>query len=77
MKNIIFFFVVSLSLFLVACGPKTRDERIADIIVRINNDPKWKDDIAKKAADWGQPLDSVIYRDAVWVVDQEDAKASK
>lgn len=77
MKNIISVSIISLSLFFVACGPKTRDERIQEIVEKINNTPQWKSEVTKKAVERNLPIDSAIYQDAAWTVDDLDGLHNK
>ena len=72
MKNLIFFSVVSFSLFLVSCGPKTREERIIETVQKIHNDPEWMKDVVIKAAERNLPVDTQVLRNAEWQIDVED-----
>lgn len=81
MKNSVSIFLLSLSLFFVACNnsekSKTREERVKEVVEKINNTPEWKEKVAKKAEGWGMSLDSAIYNDAVWVIDDLDGLHKK
>ena len=72
MKSLIFFFVISFSLLLTACGAKTRSERIAETAEGVRNNPEWMKDVVRKAAERSVPVDTQVYRDAEWAIDVED-----
>jgi hypothetical protein len=54
-----------------APAEKTRDEKITEIIENMKKNPEWMQALQQKSIDWGKPLDSVMYIDAVWMLDQE------
>jgi hypothetical protein len=68
-------FIFSLT-FVLSCKPKSvqgssKEEKIAEIIENMKKSPEWMQALQQKAMDWGKPLDSVMYIDAVWMIDQE------
>ncbi len=81
MKNTVSALLLLLSLSFVACNnpekPKTRDERIQEIVEKINNSPEWKSEVSKKAGERNLPLDTAIYYDAVWTVEDLDGLHKK
>jgi hypothetical protein len=50
---------------------KTREEQIAEMIEGMKKNPEWMQALQQKAIDWKKPLDSVMYIDAVWMIDQQ------
>jgi hypothetical protein len=80
MKKSIFLSVFTLALgfaTLTGCGtdpnkPKTREERIAETQEAIRNSPDWLNAVKAKAEMNKIPLDSMILKDAVWMVDDQD-----
>ena len=67
-------------IFLISCksetlpAEKTKEEKIAEIIEGMKKNPEWMQALQQKSIDWGKPLDSVMYIDAVWMIDQETKK---
>jgi hypothetical protein len=80
MKKSIFFSVFTLAFgfaTLTGCGddpnkPKTREERIAEIQENIRNTPDWLNSVKAKAEANKEQLDSMILKDAMWMVDDQD-----
>ena len=80
MKKSIFLSVFTLALgcaTLTSCGtdpnkPKTREERIAEYEEKMRSTPEWLADIKRKAEERKTPLDSMIHKDAVFMVEGED-----
>ena len=59
-----------------AAKPKTREEKISEIMEEMKKNPEWMQALQQKSIDWGKPLDSVMYTDAVWMIDQEGKPAN-
>ncbi len=57
-----------------AATPKTYEERVMEVESKIRNTPDWLESIQKKAKDQNIVLDSMIHKDAVWMIDEEDGK---
>ena len=84
MKKSIFLSAFALTVGLVAmtgCGgstdpnqPKTREERVADIESQIRASEEWLQKVKQKAEDNHVPLDTMIFKDASWMVDDQDGK---
>jgi hypothetical protein len=55
-------------------APKTTQERISEIEDQIRNSPEWLNQVKKKAEDNKVPLDTMIRKDATWMVDDQDGK---
>ena len=57
-----------------APSEKTKEEKIAEIIEGMKKNPEWMQALQQKSIDWGKPLDSVMYIDAVWMIEQKKKK---
>lgn len=55
-------------------APKTYEERVKETESKIRNSPDWLQSVQKKAQEQNTALDSMIHKDAVWMVDEEDGK---
>jgi hypothetical protein len=81
MKNIgnIKLIIILLVCSLQACkepGPAvgTRAFKIQEVIDQMKTNPEWMAMLNEKAIQQNLPLDTIMYKDAVWVVDQPSAE---
>ncbi len=82
MKKLTFSFLLPICLgfaalsVLTGCedGPKSREEKIKDMIEQINNTPEWIGGIKKDAEAQKQPLDSLVLKAATYMIDKEENK---
>ena len=51
-----------------------REEFIMSVEDEIRNNPGWYEEIRQKAAKWGQPVDSVLHNDAIFMWEQKQNK---
>ena len=49
-------------------------EFIAETEAKIRADSSWMQHIREKAAKWGEPVDTVIHKDAIWLWEQQNNK---
>lgn len=53
-------------------APKTREEKIEEVVEKIKADPAWLSQINAQAEEQDQPLDSLILKNAIYVVEMEE-----
>lgn len=58
----------------VTAAPKSYEERVKEVENKIRNTPEWLSSVEKKAKDMNMSLDSMIHKDASWMIDEEDGK---
>ena len=54
--------------------PKTREQRIAEMVENIKNNPEWLGSLKKEAEEKKTNLDSVIIGNARFMIEKEDGK---
>jgi hypothetical protein len=75
-KNLYSTLLIAMTIFVFSCKSykpveKTREEQIAEMIEGMKKNPEWMQALQQKAIDWKKPLDSVMYIDAAWMIDQQ------
>ncbi len=55
-------------------GPKSREEKIKDMIEQINNSPEWIGGLKKDAEAQKQSVDSLVLKAAIYMIDKEEDK---
>ena len=53
-------------------GPKTREEKIQEMVENINNTPEWIGGLKNEAEAKKRPLDSLVLEAATFMVDKQD-----
>lgn len=75
MKKAIFFIFLG-AMLIVGCKsePKelTFEEQRDEMIAKMKNTPEWLEALNKKAIESNLPLDTIMFRDAVWMLEQEN-----
>lgn len=51
-----------------------REQRIKDIVAKINGTPDWLAQMKKQAEEQKKPLDTIVLNNANWLIDEEDGK---
>jgi len=76
LKNLYPTLFIAMIIFVFSCksdtpAEKTREQQISEMIEGMKKNPEWMQALQQKAIDWKKPLDSVMYIDAAWMIDQQ------
>jgi hypothetical protein len=76
MKKYSLIFIALISIIVISCKSETKlvdmEGRIATWIDKMKSTPEWLAEEERKALEQGVLLDSVLRKDAIWMIQKED-----
>ena len=76
MKKYSLIFIALLSILVISCKSepkvKTVEERVAELVEKMKTTPEWMAELERKALEQGVLVDSIMAKDAMWMVQKED-----
>lgn len=76
MKKYSLIFIALISILVISCKSepkvKTVEERVAELVEKMKTTPEWMAELERKALEQGVLVDSIIAKDALWMIQKED-----